>query len=295
MQPEQCYSISVSTFMHPSIATILGQAVLQQERLSGGCIGDVYRLTLADRSRVVAKLADDPAAGLETEAFMLHYLHTRSKLPVPTVLHSEPTLLLMTYHLGTSFLDAAAEQDAAHHIAALHSIRGAAFGLERDTVIGGLQQPNTLSPTWIPFFREQRLLHMAQEAERIGRLPGAVRSRVERLAGQLERWLIEPAYPALIHGDLWTGNILAHQGTISAFLDPAIYYAHPEIELAFTTLFGTFDEAFFEQYQHHHPLTPGFFEERRDLYNLYPLLVHVRLFGGGYVQAVTAILSKFGC
>lgn len=89
--------------------------------------------------------------------------------------------------------------------------------------------------------------------------------------------------------------MLAENGRITAFLDPAIYYAHPEIELAFTTLFGTFDHAFFSRYHEKRPIAPDFFEARRDIYNLYPLLVHVRLFGGSYVHSVTRILEQFGC
>jgi fructosamine-3-kinase len=106
--------------------------------------------------------------------------------------------------------------------------------------------------------------------------------------------LVEPERPSLIHGDVWTTNVLAEGEQITAFLDPAIYFAHAEIELAFTTLFGTFGPAFYERYHQIRPIGPGFFETRRDLYNLYPLLVHVRLFGGSYVNSVHQILARFG-
>jgi len=105
---------------------------------------------------------------------------------------------------------------------------------------------------------------------------------------------VEPVRPSLIHGDMWGGNVLAANGMITGFIDPALYFADPEIELAFTTLFSTFGDTFFSRYNEHRPLAPGFFEERRDLYNLYPLLVHVRLFGGSYVDSVDGILRKFG-
>ena len=111
----------------------------------------------------------------------------------------------------------------------------------------------------------------------------------------LDRWLVEPARPSLIHGDMWGGNVLARGGRIAGFVDPAIYYADPEIELAFSTLFSTFSDAFFERYGALRPLRPGFFEQRRDLYNLYPLLVHSRLFGGPYPDAVARTLDRFGC
>jgi fructosamine-3-kinase len=93
---------------------------------------------------------------------------------------------------------------------------------------------------------------------------------------------------------MWGGNVLAQKGQITGFVDPAIYYADAEIELAFSTLFSTFGDDFFSRYQEHRPLAPGFFEERRDIYNLYPLLVHVCLFGGSYVNSVDAILKRFG-
>jgi fructosamine-3-kinase len=94
---------------------------------------------------------------------------------------------------------------------------------------------------------------------------------------------------------MWGGNVLVNDGCIAGFIDPAIYYADPEIELAFSTLFSTFGEPFFRRYSEIRPIRPDFFEVRRDLYNLWPLLVHVRLFGGGYVRQVERILKSLGC
>jgi fructosamine-3-kinase len=117
-------------------------------------------------------------------------------------------------------------------------------------------------------------------------------ARVEKLCGQLDRWITAPDAPRLIHGDMWTGNVLVKGGRIAAFVDPALYYADPEIELAFATLFGTFGDSFFRRYGELRPIRPGFFEARRGLYNLYPLLVHVRLFGGSYLQDVAKNISE---
>ena len=125
-----------------------------------------------------------------------------------------------------------------------------------------------------------------------GRLAPASFGRLEKLCARLGDWIEEPAQPSLIHGDLWDGNILVADGRIAAVLDPAIYYADREIELAFTTLFGTFGEAFFARYGELRPIAPGFFEARRELYNLYPLLVHATLFGGGYGQSVDLAGSR---
>jgi fructosamine-3-kinase len=158
-----------------------------------------------------------------------------------------------------------------------------------------LTLPNGWGSSWLAFFRDRRLRYMAGEAHRAGRLPAATVGRVDEFAGRLAEWIAEPTRPSLIHGDAWGGNILCRQGRVAAFIDPAIYYADPEIELAFGTLFGTFGPAFFRRYGELRPIRAGFFEERRDLYNLYPLLVHARLFGGSYVGDVERTLARFGC
>lgn len=261
-------------------------------------IGDVYRVNLADGRIIVAKASATPAAKLSLEGYMLRYLAEHRQLPVPEVLHSEDTLLLMTYLEGVSHLGFREQQHAAELLAELHNISQPLFGMERDTLIGPLHQPNPLTASWVGFFREQRLLYMAHLAHSAGELPAEMLARVEKLSSKLENWLFEPEQPSLIHGDVWITNVLTQGGRVTGFIDPAIYYAHAEIELAYTTLFGTFgrtfDSSFFDRYQELRPIAPGFFEERKDLYNLYPLLVHVRLFGGRYVAAVDDTLRKFG-
>ena len=169
------------------------------------------------------------------------------------------------------------------------------FGFDGATVIGGLDQPNPWTDSWRDFFRDRRLLYMGREAMDAGRLSAGVMARLETLADRLDTWIAEPARASLVHGDMWGGNVLTAGGKITGFIDPAIYYADAEIELAFTTLFNTFGDAFFARYAEHRPIRAGFFEERRDLYNLYPLLVHVRLFGGHYVNSVERTLERFGC
>lgn len=270
----------------------LGARPTASAPLAGGCIAEVLRVDLADGSRVVAKLA--PEGGLAIEAIMLAHLGRESELPVPRVLLADDDLLVMDYIESAGALNAEAEAHAAELLAALHGVERPAFGFERDTVIATLPQPNPMTESWIAFFRDRRLLHMAHEAHAAGRLPGHVLGRIEDLAGRLDRWLIEPAHPSLIHGDMWGGNILARRGRIAGFVDPAIYWADAEIELAFATMFSTFGEPFFARYRELRPIAPGFFEERRDLLNLYPLLVHVRLFGGSYVGAVERVLGRYG-
>ncbi|NOX62464.1 MAG: fructosamine kinase family protein [Chloroflexi bacterium] len=282
------------SILKKDLTEIFGEPPARIEPLSGGCVGEVYRAQMQDGRAFVVKVDQSQTPVLAREAFMLRYLLERSELPVPQVIHDSPRLLVMEFLPGSSHFSRAAQQHAADLLAALHAISAPAFGLEQDTLIGGLHQPNPWTASWLDFFRENRLLFMAREALNAGRLPARIYARVEKLAGRLERWLEPPDKPSLIHGDVWTTNVLAQGDRITGFLDPAIYYAHPEIELAFITLFHTFDEAFFHHYAEQRPIAPGFWEARRDLYNLYPLLVHVRLFGGGYVGSVERILARFG-
>jgi fructosamine-3-kinase len=272
---------------------ILGQEP-RLSPLSGGCVGEVYRADLPDGRRVVVKVDSGDHAVLNKEGWMLRYLAEHSALPVPEVLHNAPDLLVMSFLPGRSSFDDRAETHAAQLLADLHRISAPAYGLDADTLIGGLHQPNPWTENWLDFFRDQRLLFMARVAHDAGRLPARTLARIEKLAGRLDRWIEEPPAPALIHGDVWSANVLAQDGRITGFVDPAIYYADPEMELAFITLFHTFGDAFFRRYDELFDIRPGFWESRRDLYNLYPLLVHVRLFGGGYVGSVQRTLSRFG-
>lgn len=279
------------------VARLVGRRPTRLAPLSGGCIAEIYRLDFADGTRMVAKCAG-AEGDLAIESGMLRYLAEHSTLPVPAVLALDGTgpaaLLLLEYVETAGGLDDDAQRHAAELLAALHDVTRPIFGHVRDTLIGPLHQPNPESPSWLAFFRDHRLLHMAREALAAGRISPDLMARIERLAGRLGDWIEEPGRASLIHGDVWGGNVLVRDGRIAAFIDPAIYYADPEIELAFSTLFSTFGRPFFARYAEIRPLAPGFFEERRDLYNLYPLLVHTRLFGGGYASDVERIITRFG-
>lgn len=272
-------------------ARLCGQWPARAGSLAGGCIAQVYRLEFDLGPPLAAKWA--PEGGLTCEAKMLRYLARESGLPVPAVEGASDCLLLLEFLENSGSLDAQGEEEAADHLAALHARSAPAFGFEKHTLIGPLRQPNPWSKAWVPFFRDQRLLYMGNLARQSGNLPGATYDGLEKLAARLEDFLFEPKAPALLHGDLWGGNILAREGRPLAYIDPAIYYGHPEVELAFGTLFGTLGSRFFARYSEHADLAPGFFEERRDLYNLYPLLVHTTLFGGSYGQSVARTLARF--
>lgn len=258
--------------------------------LSGGCIAEVFRADLPDGRRLAVKWSS--AGGLAVEAFMLGRLAETAALPVPDVLAADDRMLVMRHVEHGGALDAGGERMAGRLLARLHAVRGPHFGYDRDTVIGPLPQPNPATARWLDFFRDHRLLYMADRAQEAGRLPASTRARFDRLAAKLAAWIDEPAQPALLHGDLWSGNVLAHRGAVAAIIDPAIYWGHPEMDLAFAGLFGGLGDAFLQGYAEVTPIDDGFREVRRDLCNLWPLLVHARLFGGGYAAQVDRIAAR---
>jgi fructosamine-3-kinase len=272
----------------------LGERLLSARPLGGGCIGEVYKVEMGDGTELVAKVDREGGSHLEREAYMLRYLRERSELPVPEVFHGSEGLLLMKFVEGSSRFSEGAERHAAELLAGLHGVSADAYGHERDTLIGSLDQPNPWTESWVEFFRDRRLLYLARVAHEAGSLPTEDLGKVVRLAERLDEYLEEPERPSLVHGDVWSANVLAEGDRITAFLDPAIYHADPEIELAFISLFNSFGDAFFERYGEIRSLRDGFFEERCDLYNLYPLLVHVYFFGGGYLDSMRATLRRFG-
>lgn len=277
------------------IEKALDRHPLGLEALPGGDIALVYQVNFFDGEQLVCKVTRPKTPSTtNTEARMLGYLKNHSDLPVPDVIYVDDQMLIMTQLEAGDGLSAGAQEDAARHIAALHSNKADQFGLGFGTVIGTLAQPNEQLDSWVEFFRDQRLMHMAEVSRDIGRIDEAFYARIYRFSKTLPDLIGEPAKPSLLHGDLWTGNVLVKGDKISGFIDPAIYYGHAEMDLAFSTLFGTFGQRFFDAYKEYRAIDPGFYEERRDIYNLWPLLVHVRLFGGSYVKTVSNILTRFG-
>ena len=288
----------IGSALRSELETKLGSYVVKASSLPVGFGLTGLQIALADGRRLAVKARHTGGSGrsnLELEAYMLGELARLSQLPVPHVHYADADLLVMDFiEADSGGITESVEHHAGELIATLHATQRERFGYARDTLLGPLHQPNPQSSRWVPFFRDYRLLFMAKEAQREGRLPSEMLRRIERLAERVDDFLIEPGFPSLLHGDLWTGNVLTRSGRVVGFVDPAIYCGAPEIELAFATLFATFGEAFFEAYTEALPLEPGFHELRSSLYNLYPRLVHVRLFGSSYLAGIDATLARLG-
>ncbi len=176
-------------------------------------------------------------------------------------------------------------------LANLHRNTHSHFGLDYNNYIGSLVQKNSLKENWVDFFIEERLAVQLSLDEENNKISLQLRKQFEVLYKKLPD-LLPQEKPALLHGDLWSGNVMVNALGEPTLIDPAVYYGNREAELAFTLLFGGFNSQFYSAYQKAFPLSPGF-DSRTDLYNLYPLLVHVNLFGESYVLHVRETLKRF--
>ena len=176
-------------------------------------------------------------------------------------------------------------------LAALHNVKAEKFGLDHDNYMGSLHQYNNFHDDWTEFFIMERLERQIKLARENGSIGRADVLAFERLYKRLEG-IFPPTLPSLLHGDLWSGNFMVSATGHVCLIDPAVYYGHPEIDIAMTTLFGGFSGRFYEAYNRHNPLEKGW-RDRLPIYNLYPLMVHVNLFGGAYLSSVQQTLKKF--
>ncbi|HXH19285.1 MAG TPA: fructosamine kinase family protein [Chitinophagales bacterium] len=269
--------------------------ITSQSYVGGGCIN--YALSLQTNAGIFFLKMNDASRYprmFETEAKGLKILKSAKAIGVPEVIafgESEGRAFIILEHIASSPRCKNFWENFGYALATLHCNFHAQFGLDHDNYIGSLPQSNTFHNDWFSFFIEERLQKQVQRAYHANKISVNHVKQFESVFHRLENFF--PAEkPSLLHGDLWSGNVMTGDEGEACLIDPAVYYGHREAELAFTTLFGGFDERFYTSYNEALPLQPGF-EKRKDVYNLYPLLVHVNLFGGGYLPSVERILRRF--
>ncbi|GAB3987122.1 fructosamine kinase family protein [Spirosoma daeguense] len=290
------------TFFESILFSVLGRHtdVMEARFLSGGDINTAAQV-ISDEGTFFIKWnqAEDRQDVYHPDMFDaesqgLELLRATKTVQIPRVIghgrQGNKTYLVLEY-IESGNPDTKYWEILGQSLAQLHSKTQPQFGLHFTNFIGSLTQNNTLTPDGHAFFFEQRLLPQAGLALYNGLLTKDSYDALFRLRDRLSD-ILPAERPALLHGDLWSGNVLINGKGQPALIDPAVYYGFREAELAFTRLFGGFDEQFYEAYDEAFPLERGF-RERIAIYNLYPLLVHVNLFGSGYVSGVERVLKQF--
>ncbi|MBP5383464.1 MAG: fructosamine kinase family protein [Lachnospiraceae bacterium] len=274
--------------------------ITRREPVFGGDINRTCRLQLSDGRAVFMKENQGKAADFFTaEAEGLRAIASTGQIGTIDVIgtgeENSVAFLLLSYVDGAKripdFWEVFGSELANMHLADPSAfVPGGSFGFTINNFIGATRQINTPCNTWIDFYRQYRLevqFHMASSY-----FDREQKIRINHLLDRLDRFLVEPKQPSLLHGDLWSGNFMVGNEGKAILIDPAVYVGHPEADLAMTELFGGFREAFYTSYQEKNPLQPGY-ADRRDLYNLYQLLNHLNLFGGSYYGSVMRIVDHY--
>ena len=282
-----------------AIARIFGNGtkITARQPVYGGDINRAFRLTLSDGRPVFMKSnAPKNLRFFETEAKGLEALRQTGTIGVPRVLgigaDKDMSFLLLEFLEPAPKISGywevfGRELAALHKADCRHLAEG--FGFPEDNYIGASPQKNTPKTRWVDFFRECRLLPQLEMADRY--FDTDTRRLCTKLLDGLDSYLLEPQFPSLLHGDLWSGNSAPGPDGKAWIYDPAAYVGHHEAELAMTELFGRCPEEFYRAYNEIIPT--GGYEDRRDLYNLYHLLNHLNLFGGSYLGSVQRILRRY--
>jgi protein-ribulosamine 3-kinase len=286
------------------VADALGQALghevgpIELRSVGGGCINEAATATVRGVTYFV-KWNDRPLAGqFAAEAAGLRALReSGSPLVVPEVVtlcdEGPGRSFLVLEHLAPGQRQSGFDEALGHGLAELHRTRSAqGFGFPIDGYCGATPQPNGWQDTWTAFYAERRIGHQLALAMARGGLRQDALRNGARLCDRFEELLGDPEPPALIHGDLWSGNLHVASDGRPALIDPAAYFGHREAELGMMVLFGGFSQRVFDAYDEAYPLQPGW-RERQDLYSLYHVLNHFNLFGGGYGQQAAQIIARY--
>ena len=177
------------------------------------------------------------------------------------------------------------------NLANLHQLSNNKFGLGYDNYIGSINQINTYENNWLNFYTNHRIIHLMIVARNKNLLNYQDCRKIESMCGSFKDF-IPFTLPSLLHGDLWSGNIICSENGSPVLIDPAVYFGHPEIDWAMLDLFGNYPQYSFEIYNEINPLEKGF-EERKSIHQLYPLLVHLVLFGRSYYSSVMSKVKRY--
>lgn len=299
--------IITTNSLDEAVTSLFGEnlRIVSKRPVHGGDINESYCLSLSDGSAVFMKCnAIKNLSFFEAEAKGLEALRQTETIGVPKALALGTDKAQRISFLLMEYLERAAKLTGywemfGRELAAMHRAdcsefteakQGRPFGFTHDNYIGASPQINTPKENWITFFRECRLLPQIKMAERY--LDSKMRKQFTKLMDHLDSYLVEPKFPSLIHGDLWSGNSVCGPNGKAWILDPAVYVGHYEAELAMTELFGGNPQSFYDAYHEVTPIDSGY-HDRRDLYNLYHMVNHLNLFGGTYLGSVQRILNRY--
>lgn len=270
----------------------LDDEIISSKTQSGGDINNASIIKLSDGESLFLKWnSSAPDHMFETESKGLKILSdANTDLVIPEVVEVGKNFLLLSLLIPGSGNSGSA-YGFGTELAKLHQHSFETFGLNHDNFIGKLPQSNNQHQNWADFFVSERIEPQINLGIQSGKFESDLIPIVDALHKTVQD-LFPNEQPALLHGDLWSGNYMFTKSGAASIYDPAVYYGHREMDIAMTRLFGGFSEEFYKGYNSGYPLADRF-EDRIELCNLYPILVHANLFGGGYVRRANEILRQY--
>jgi protein-ribulosamine 3-kinase len=269
-------------------------AHLQVQSVGGGSINETYKLTFSNTHTLFCKVNDAarfPQMFVK-EAQGLVALCKTNTIETPQVIlhgHFDPYQFLVLEWIESGAKTITFFKTFGERLAALHQNTNESFGWETDNYMGSVRQQNNFQNDWNNFFIKQRLEPLVQQCLSKKRLTQNEHEDFKKLYQKLPQFFDMNEKPALLHGDLWSGNYLCNRNDKPVLIDPAVYYGHRCMDIAMTTLFGGFDKNFYESYHYHFPL-PKDCDVQLKICNLYPLLIHLLLFGQSYLTSIQQTL-----
>ena len=226
------------------------------------------------------------------EGKCLEFMNDKFPDLFPKVYYLKDNILVMKFIENNNVKDKQSEQDLAFQLAQVHQIKNSSFGYEFDPPIGGLKQPSGFEKSWIDFYGNKRLRMIFEMINSTKPMPNKINQGIEKILKNLKNLIPANPQPSLIHGDLWEGNILFQNGKIVGFIDPGIYYAHCEMEIAYLQWFKYVGQDFFKYYSEYNYLDKEYFNYS-EIYQLYYCLLNVHLWSRDYIKDVAELVRKF--
>jgi len=275
-----------------ALSKVLDEEVQSIAFFTKGQIGDIYKVETSEHAYILK--SSEASSNLHIEANMLRDIN-KYKIAVPSVYDVSKTHLLMEYIESTKLAKCAQEIAAAKVLSDLHTVSNDArmYGYYYDTTIGPFRQKNEQTQyNWTLFLGQMRIMPMARICYDKGLITKQTVERLELLCCDMYKRIdMAKITPSLLHGDLWSRNILFNING-ATLIDPALSFGDKEMDLAYILMFNTFGDTFFDSYTEVHPLSEDFYEIKVLLYQIYPLLVHVALYGGSYILQLEALLKR---
>ena len=225
-----------------------------------------------------------------SEANSLSYLSNITSL-VPKIKFNSDDLLVMDYIENNGIRGENYQLTLANEILKIHKNSNKKYGFKFPAQIGALKQANEFTDNWMVFFRDKRLMSIFELINNNNSMPNHINIKIEKLIKNIHNYIPNSPTPRLLHGDLWSGNILYNNGTLAGLIDPDIYFGHNELEIAYLTWFNFVNEEFIKSYSNIIPIEKDYFEYE-PIYQLYYCLLNVHLWDRIYIKEVEKLLNK---